>query len=143
MTPKLFQIVFYGLRALRPGCRVTARLPLAQAVHESANFTSNLYRTNHNFFGMQHPLGRAAAGTTTSQHADARGFAVFKNDLDCLRDYFYWLANFGITDDAQLDNRPVLRPGQRRDVGRIASGGDLRLQHVAHRPDGDPRRNRC
>jgi flagellum-specific peptidoglycan hydrolase FlgJ len=110
MTARQFQLLYYALRFKHPSCLgVSARIPLAQAYLESSDpktgipFTSNLALNTHNIFGMQYPNGRAAAGLTTAIDKDAHGFAVFKSFYDAIDDYFYFLENWKITTDAQLD----------------------------------------
>jgi flagellum-specific peptidoglycan hydrolase FlgJ len=94
-----FQILFYYYRALHPGCLVTARQPLAQALIESASFTSHVYQTNNNTFGMMAPQAR----DTTALNRGGKGYAAYSSPLDGVSDYFYWLTAMGITNDAQLD----------------------------------------
>jgi len=96
--------MFYGIRTLmHPTMTVTAHLPLAQAKLETGNFTSNIYRTNHNLFGMMYPATRASVGESTAIAKDAKGFAMFKSDFDSIRDYFFWLKNWSISTNAELD----------------------------------------
>ncbi len=104
MNATIFQIMYYGLRtAFFTGCQVSARLPLAQASIESANFTSNIFKSLNNMFGMMQPTGRAAAGLTRSQGASANGFATFASPLDSIWDYLYWLKSKDLKNDADLD----------------------------------------
>ena len=96
--------MYYGLRlALFPTCKVSARLPLAQASIESANFTSNIFKSLNNMFGMMQPAGRAAAGLTRSVGPSANGFATFASPFDAIWDYLMWLKVMGLNDDAALD----------------------------------------
>ncbi|KAA9339866.1 hypothetical protein F0P96_04415 [Hymenobacter busanensis] len=97
MNYKYFQIAFYAVRAFYPSCNVTASLPLAQAVLESRNFTSDVYQRAHNFFGMTFPSKR----DTVAIGKDGK-YCKYANDLDCIRDYFKWLSYWKIYSDAQL-----------------------------------------
>lgn len=99
MTSSVFQLAFYYYRLLHPTVQVTARLPLAQAVHESANFTSNVFETNNNALGMMAPKSRE----TTCLNRGGKGFAVYGSVLDGIADYILWLEALGLTDDAKLD----------------------------------------
>jgi flagellum-specific peptidoglycan hydrolase FlgJ len=110
MTAKQFQLYFYALRFKHPSCLgISARIPMAQAYIESSNpktgipFTSNLALNTHNILGMQYPSGRAAAGLTTAIGKDDHGFAVFRSFYDAIDDYFYFLENWKITTEAELD----------------------------------------
>lgn len=100
MNAQTFQLLFYYYRALHPAVSVTARLPLAQAVHESTNFTSHIYETYNNMFGMTVPQARE---TLALNKGTKDAFARFSSPMDSIGDYFYWLEAFGITNDAQLD----------------------------------------
>lgn len=99
MDTKKFQILFYYYRALHPSIHVTALLPMAQAVVESANFTSHVYQVNNNPFGMMAP----AARDSTATNRGGKGYASYASPLDGIADYFYWLEAFGLTDDVKLD----------------------------------------
>lgn len=97
MNTKFFQVCFYFFRLFWSDCKVSVRLPLAQAVHESANFTSSLYKRTNNMLGMNYPAKRA----TTAIGKDA-GFAVYRSPVDSIRDYFKWLDYWKIKTDDQL-----------------------------------------
>lgn len=100
MTPKLFQAIFYGYRlALFPTVKTSARLPLAQASIESANFTSNIFKSLNNMFGMNQYQARKG----TSLGAGASGFATYASPAASILDYLYWLQAFNLLDDAALE----------------------------------------
>jgi len=53
----------------------------AQAVHETGDFTSNVFK-NNNLFGMKQPTVRENLATGT-----ANGHATFNSQLDSVKDY--------------------------------------------------------
>jgi uncharacterized FlgJ-related protein len=57
-------------------------IALAQAVHESGHFSSNVYLENNNLFGMKKPNVRK-----TTAVGENRGHATYKNWVDSVRDY--------------------------------------------------------
>lgn len=83
---------------LNPDIKVTPRMVLAQAVHESANFTSHVYTEHSNMFGMQAIQTRE----TTSTNKGGTGYADYRCDFDCIRDYFMWCRARKVVDDAAL-----------------------------------------
>lgn len=99
MSIKLFQLIFYFLRLSHSKVKVTARIPLSQALLESATWSSPLYRTSNNMFGMMFPVSRV----TTATGKTANGYAAYRSPFDCIRDYFNWLEAFNIYDDNALD----------------------------------------
>jgi hypothetical protein len=93
-----FQVLFYFWSLRFPKIKVGVALPLAQAVHETANWTSSLWLNHKNAFGMKQPVKRK----TSSNGPTATGFASFGSLYDAIHDYFLRLENFGILDDAAL-----------------------------------------
>lgn len=64
----------------------TAQRIVSQAAHETANFTSQIFRENNNPFGMKLPEQRRTYAT-----GENRGHAVFASIADAVRDYWlYW-----------------------------------------------------
>lgn len=57
----------------------------AQAVIETGNFTSSLFRNANNLFGMKLPKKRE-----TLAIGEKRGFAVFENWTHSVNDYLLW-----------------------------------------------------
>lgn len=57
---------------------------LAQAILESGNFKSVIFRTKNNMFGMKMPGKRS---TTATNERGYKGYATYKNWVDCVRDY--------------------------------------------------------
>lgn len=78
----------YGFAHLDPA------LVVAQAKHETGNFTSDLVERANNAFGMKHPSRRE----TTSTGPNANGYATYDTLEDSVRDYFLRQRNFGIPD---------------------------------------------
>lgn len=72
---------------------------LAQAKHESANFTSNVYRANHNPWGMKTPHLRPFLGERGTQAPDGGYYASYSNDAQAERDLVQWFryVNFPTT----------------------------------------------
>lgn len=98
MDTTIFQLEFAAVALLNPDIKVTPRMVLAQAVHESANFQSNVYKQHSNMFGMKAPKTRE----TTCTNKGGTGYADYRFDFDCIRDYFMWCRARGVTDDAAL-----------------------------------------
>jgi len=65
---------------------------LAQAKHESANFTSKVYRDNNNPFGMKTPSKRPFLGTQGSKASDGGYYARYLNDSEAFKDFLLWLS---------------------------------------------------
>jgi len=72
---------------------------VAQAMHETGNFTSDIYRENNNAFGMKEPRQRPTTATGTR-----RGHATYSGVWSGLADYFMRQAYFKIpnTSDAAV-----------------------------------------
>jgi hypothetical protein len=66
----------------------TAVFIAAQAVHETGNFTSHIYKENNNLFGMK--LAAIRPTTATGENYD---HATYKSIEDSIQDYIYW-SNF-------------------------------------------------
>lgn len=75
---------------------------LAQAELESSNFTSKLFKTNHNMFGMKYPKQRI---TTAENQKD--GYAYYRDWIDCVHDYAMWqsLMTCEVTNEDQYFNK--------------------------------------
>ena len=63
--------------------RVNVDVVYAQAVHETAEFTSDIYKYNHNLFGMKKAMFRQNTAL-----GEARGHAFYSSDYQSIRDYF-------------------------------------------------------
>jgi len=63
-----------------------AAVIVAQAVHETGNFSSGIFRQNNNLFGMKLPRQRET--TATGERA---GHATYSNYFQALADYFMYL----------------------------------------------------
>lgn len=61
----------------------------AQAILESANFTSKLFKENHNHFGM-----KLAKVRPTTAIGVRNGYALYKSWQDCNIDYALWQASY-------------------------------------------------
>jgi len=83
--------------ALSEGASDTfARIVLSQMVHESANFTSNVFKQNNNPLGMKVPSVRKSpyilgAGTNAPANEGKTPYARFASLADATRDLFHWL----------------------------------------------------
>lgn len=71
---------------------------LAQAIHESDNFSSNVYKKNNNPFGMKVPSKRPFLGRVGTKAPDGGHYAAYDNDMIAFKDYLKWLryTNFPI-----------------------------------------------
>ncbi len=99
MSLRVFQMLFYIARLAHPTVRVSARIPMAQTVLETGQWTSNLAVNAKNIFGMMFPQAR----NTTAIDKTAQGFAVYRSQFDCIKDYFLWLEAMNLLNDAALD----------------------------------------
>lgn len=70
----------------------------AIAAHETGNFTSDVYRENHNLFGMRLPKQR-----DTTAIGENRGYAVYNEDSDSIKDLLLWFA-YSNTDPGKFDS---------------------------------------
>ena len=61
-------------------------IAVAVAKHETGNFTSSIYRKNHNLFGMKMPVIRETTAT-----GKLGNYAKFENDVDSVKDYILYL----------------------------------------------------
>jgi hypothetical protein len=60
----------------------------AQAMHETGEFTSAIFDSNNNYFGMNQPHQRQTLST-----GETNGFATYQSPIDCVKDYaIYWRA---------------------------------------------------
>lgn len=67
---------------------------IAQAKHETANFTSNVYNKDNNMFGMKRALRRpqnATQGLASPDPEPYKYYARFSSDSESLRDMINWL----------------------------------------------------
>ena len=63
-----------------------AKILTAQAMHETGNFTSRLYREQNNMFGMRHPQVRETL--STEDRNGYANFATLENSVEDLLLYF-------------------------------------------------------
>lgn len=68
-----------------------AKVITAQAMHETGNFTSRLYREQNNLFGMRHPILRE-----TLSLKEKNGFATFADLGDSVKDLLLYYQAFDI-----------------------------------------------
>ena len=69
---------------------------------ETAAFTSNLYKTYHNLFGMKNPVKR----DTTSIGESPSGFAVYKTPLESVKDLILYMQEWRYPKDfASLEDQ--------------------------------------
>lgn len=61
-----------------------------QAIIESGNFESRLFKNHNNLFGMRFPRVRE----TTATGKNKRGYARYKNWDDSVLDYYFWQSFF-------------------------------------------------
>lgn len=66
-----------------------SKILVAQAAHETANFTSDIFRNNNNLFGMKFPHVR-----DTLAIAERRGHAVYKDIDESIKDFAIYYKNF-------------------------------------------------
>lgn len=84
--------------AIDKGNTVTfAKLLAAQAIHESANFTSNVFKKNNNAFGMKTPRVRKSpyilgAGSAAPASEGPTPYAKYASVSDSAKDVLHWLA---------------------------------------------------
>jgi uncharacterized FlgJ-related protein len=96
MSTTLFQILFYSVRCFFPRLwHLDVDTVLAQAMHETGNFTSDIFKENKNLFGM-----KLAKVRPTLAIGENRNHAVFPNYFAAMRDYFMWAEYFKLFDTA-------------------------------------------
>ena len=71
----------------------------AQAILESNDFTSHIYKANNNMFGMKMPERRPTLAIGIN-----RGHAVYRNWQECLTDYAIYQSSYkrGLTEEEYL-----------------------------------------
>jgi len=74
--------------------RTTALVFIAQSMHETGNFKSDLFRKYNNGFGMKQPHKRE----TTSIGASPTGYAMYDSVESSLADLALWLKEFNSPD---------------------------------------------
>lgn len=62
-----------------------AKIMLAQAKHESSNYTSSLYQRAHNLFGM-----KVATSRVTTGGGDSGSYKFYKDWETSVNDYIFW-----------------------------------------------------
>lgn len=62
-----------------------AKIMLAQAKHESSNYTSSLFKRAHNLFGM-----KVATSRVTTGGGDSGSYKFYSNWTEGLDDYIFW-----------------------------------------------------
>ena len=62
---------------------------MAQAIHESGNYTSKLFLENNNMFGMKNPVTRLTTST-----GDQDGYAYYETWTDCVYDRALYSATY-------------------------------------------------
>ena len=72
----------------------------AQAIIESGNFTSKIWKENNNMFGMKMPERRATLAIGIRS-----GHSIYKSWKDCLIDYALYQMSYmrGLTEDEYFD----------------------------------------
>ena len=75
---------------------------LAQAKIESGNYTSNIFKKNHNLFGM-----RKAHHRITSAQSEQNTYAYYRDWVDCVYDYAMYQSEVmcNITSEEQYFNK--------------------------------------
>lgn len=66
-----------------------AKMIISQAAFETGNFTSRIFKQNHNLFGMKLPKLRNTLAT-----GEKFGHATFNSDFDSIKDYKLYWVNF-------------------------------------------------
>jgi hypothetical protein len=70
-------------------------LAMNVAMFESGHFTSNIFKNNHNAFGMMQPKIRK-----TTSIGDKDGFATYSNLFQSARDFFLWCKDRGLSSSS-------------------------------------------
>lgn len=75
---------------------------LAQAKLESGNFTSKVFKQNHNMFGMK----KAKRRITSSQEGN-NSYAFYRDWVDCVYDYGMWSQNMlcNVSSESEYFNK--------------------------------------
>jgi uncharacterized FlgJ-related protein len=80
---------------------ITATFVFAQACHETGNFTSPLYFSNNNCFGMKPPTTYIVA------IGERFGYALYKNIEDSAKAMAIWLQNHSLSGGLQTIDQYV------------------------------------
>ena len=86
-----------------------ATIIVAQAKHETGNFTSDICWENYNYFGMKQAKKRKTTAIGTN-----RGHAVYTDFENCVIDYFYYLEGFGYHLDQKVVKTYVIELKNKR-----------------------------
>lgn len=79
------------LRLIENGFNLNmSRFLTAQAAHETGNFTSTIFKNNHNLFGMKLPRVRQ-----TTAIGSSKGHAVYASIEDSIKDMALYLKSMG------------------------------------------------
>lgn len=84
-----------------------ARMWVAVAKHESANFTSRLFRSVNNPFGMQHPRVRKTTSIGPFDLGREGKMASYKSVADAARDLVFYLEAFKYPKDFETVDQLV------------------------------------
>lgn len=68
-----------------------SRILIAQAAHETGNFTSKIFRENNNLFGMKNPAFRK-----TTSVGEKYGHAVYKSLTESIEDIALYFKSFAL-----------------------------------------------
>lgn len=63
----------------------------AQAKHETGNFSSSVYKSLNNMFGMKHPSSRPYVGVKGTAASDGGFYQKYSSDFESLHDLFLWM----------------------------------------------------
>ena len=96
---------------------VNPKLIYAQALLETGNLTSKIYKENNNAFGLK--LAKVRKTTAVGEN---RGHAVYKTLYDCVVDYFLRQQNFNI--DTSSSAKYIISTVQSGYAGSVNYGVD-------------------
>lgn len=82
----------------------SAKILISQAKVETGNFTSNVFKTDNNAFGMKMPSVRKTTASRKStivmKSEGSTPYAHYESLADSVKDVLLWLKNFKINIDA-------------------------------------------
>ena len=89
---------------------------MAQAIIESGNFSSAVFRRNNNMFGM-----RQARTRTTTSSGDIGGYASYRNWRDCVYDYALYQYSAMSTCDNEAEYFDRLQSRYAQDTSYVSA----------------------
>ena len=100
---------------------------LAQAMHETGNFTSNIYKTHNNMFGMKTPSIRMFVGKpgTIREDSGSAPYAMYDSPCQSVEDMVWYLRHMKIF--------PQITPEDVTDFNKMSQHATVYLSELKRR----------